>query len=375
MPAIHDLLGSEATHRGTVKLTGEQRAAVDHLLAFRKDVQTMGGFAGVGKTTVIKELKRRLPRFAACAYTGKAAHVLTRKGVAATTIHSLLYKPVEHEWWNDDGKKHVDVTWDKLPTHEVPCEGFLVDEASMVGRDLHQDLVAHGRPIIYVGDHGQLEPVGGGDFNLMRTPDVVLETIHRNAGEIARFAEFIRKGGEASDWPKQEGCIGELVRLAGAGQLDDHIDADQVICAFNRTRVDVNRRARRRIGFAQDHPEVGDRVMCLQNDRDLGVFNGMQGEVVSLDRGDRMTFVSDGREHVVRCIPEQFNQERKPEVRDKGGRLPFDYAYCITTHKSQGSEWDSVVVLEQRCAVWDHARWAYTAASRARETLTWVTGY
>jgi ATP-dependent exoDNAse (exonuclease V) alpha subunit len=50
---------------------------------------------------------------------------------------------------------------------------------------------------------------------------------------------------------------------------------------------------------------------------------------------------------------------------------PFDYAHCITAHKSQGDEFDSVLVIEQKCKNWEHKRWAYTAASRAKTKLKW----
>jgi ATP-dependent exoDNAse (exonuclease V) alpha subunit len=50
---------------------------------------------------------------------------------------------------------------------------------------------------------------------------------------------------------------------------------------------------------------------------------------------------------------------------------PFDYAYCITAHKSQGDEFEKTLVLEQKCRNWEHKRWAYTAASRSKVKLIW----
>src|SRR5262245_20525106 len=126
--------------QGPVELTAEQRAAVEHLLGFPKAVQTLGGYAGTGKTTVIGELIRRLPDFAVCAFTGKAANVLRRKGVPASTIHSTIYRPDERTWLDDSGRRYVETVWVRRPPEEVDCSGFIVDEASMVGRDLHDDL-------------------------------------------------------------------------------------------------------------------------------------------------------------------------------------------------------------------------------------------
>ena len=82
--------------------------------------------------------------------SGKAANVLRKKGISnAATIHSLIYKP--HLSFGE-------VYWDLAES--VPCSGFIVDEASMVSSDIFEDLQSFGIPIIFVGDHGQLEPSG-----------------------------------------------------------------------------------------------------------------------------------------------------------------------------------------------------------------------
>src|SRR5262245_45897619 len=173
-------------------LTDEQASALSRLLEFSNQVQTLGGYAGTGKTMLIKHLVRELPRFAVCAFTGKAANVLRRKGVPASTIHSLIYQPVEVTRFDKSGKIVKVVEF--VRREQLPCSGVIVDEASMVSREIHDDLVAYDLPLIFVGDHGQLEPVADHDFNLMRNPQITLEQIHRNAGPISRFANFLRQG-------------------------------------------------------------------------------------------------------------------------------------------------------------------------------------
>jgi exodeoxyribonuclease-5 len=224
-----------------VTLSDEQANAVEWLCSFPRPVQTLGGYAGTGKTTVIRTLTDHLPSFAVCAYTGKAANVLRRKGVAgASTIHILIFSPREEEWRDERGRIHVKMVFDLKEPSEVDATGFIVDEASMVNRELHDALLTFDRPIIYVGDHGQLPPVGGADFNLMSNPDVTLEEVHRNAGEIARFAEFIRKGHSAGDWQQQPDCTGERVRLNTLDEMMEELkgvpepkppipDADEVV--------------------------------------------------------------------------------------------------------------------------------------------------
>ena len=102
----------------------------------------------------------------------------------------------------------------------------------------------------------------------------------------------------------------------------------------------------------------------------LGGYAGTgKSTVISLRRSE-MVFHSAGEDYKVVCLLRQFNQEKKADWQQ--GCLPFDYCYAVTCHKAQGDEWDRVVVIEQRCDRWDHARWAYTAASRARKSLIWI---
>src|SRR5262249_34437968 len=142
----------------------------------------------------------------------KAAHVLRGKGIDASTIHSLIYKPGDED---DKGN----VKW--IKADGLDCHGVIVDEASMVSEEIHNDLRSFGLPLIFVGDHGQLPPVQRSDgraSNLMDRPALTLQKVHRNAGEIAHFAEFIRQGNRAADWQHQPGRTGAGVRFT---TLDD----------------------------------------------------------------------------------------------------------------------------------------------------------
>jgi len=359
-----------------VKLTFEQENAMNaivHGIRRRDPVQTLGGYAGTGKTTIISELVRDNPEIAVCAFTGKAANVLTRKGVKATTIHRLIYEARKD-------KLAGQVRFIKKTS--LPCPVIIVDEASMVGRELHDHLTSFGKPVVYVGDHGQLEPVGSREFNLMREPQHRLETIHRNAGEISRFAEWVRNGNEATRFPCEK--TGQ-VRFFGRRSIRGtnlEIDVDQIVCAFNRTRVWINEYVRAKVlpDAAWDGVDVarGDRVICLRNNHSIGVFNGMQAvvtNVVAISDAYLLDLDSYGETFAkVPAMPDQFGELSTPPF-NHDPRVPFDYSYCVTCHKAQGDEWDSVMVLEQRCDSWDHRRWAYTAASRAREQVVWVTGF
>lgn len=341
-----------------MRLSEEQKFVIKEVMKQKKQVQVVSGYAGTGKSTLIRHLSDLLPRFSVCAFTGKAANVLRSKGIKARTIHSLIYKAYQEE-----GKVHFSLAG------SLDCDGIIVDEASMVSEYLYRDLMSFGIPLVFVGDHGQLEPVGD-KFNLMARPDYSLETIHRNAGEIAHFAEYIRKGFKPSSWEIRNGVGKKIKFVSKFSHKPVACSVDQVICAYNKTRAEVNSVVREELGRGSG-PEKGDRVMCLRNDALRGLFNGMQGVIEHVYPNDFMLFKSDDNFFDVPFERSVFNQVKYDFDGDRDSPFPFDYAYCVTCHKIQGSECDSVLVLEQKCDLWDHKRWAYTAASRAREKLFW----
>lgn len=351
-----------------MQLTEHQKTTIKQVL---KDLQnerfvTMGGYAGTGKTTclntVVKALNQKNLHYAVCAYTGKATNVLRRKGINATTIHSCIYHPERDIQTNE-------VYWTRKPWQHIDFDGFIIDEASMVSEEIHKDILSFGLPILYVGDHGQLEPVGS-KFNLMQNPHYKLEEVHRNAGEIAHFAEHLRKGLPSSSF------IGkDKVQIVKESAIHEkHLaSVDQIICAFNKTRVSLNERVRKFKKIEFTHVAVGEKIICLRNKKNLGLFNGMQGVVTKiLKKKDRFNFsTQDVDFENIHYDINQWGQEKNNFRFDQEAN-PFDYAYAITCHKAQGDEFDNVIVFEQTCSEWDNKKWSYTAASRAKEVLIWV---
>ena len=177
-----------------IVFTADQQAAIEAIDEWASDPEsrefTLGGLAGTGKTTMLAEILKTLPCRVA-APTGKAAQNLRRKGIPAGTVHGLIYKYIGE----DENEKPV--FDDKGDAHAFVA----IDEASMVNAEMANDLRRHCGRILWVGDHGQLPPVGD-DPGIMSDPDARLETICRqtDGSDIIRFAHHLRTGCKAEDF-------------------------------------------------------------------------------------------------------------------------------------------------------------------------------
>ncbi len=331
----------------------------------RTQYMTLGGYAGTGKSTISSFLASSWSSTAVVALCGKAANVLRQKGVAdAKTIHSLIYQPFD----GIDGKVYYRRRERLEGVHSI-----IVDEASMVDHLLMQDLLYYGLPVLFVGDHGQLEPIGTNP-NLMKDPEIRLEKIHRqaNGNPILRLAAAFREGRDVPYWSDSEGRLQVVHRSKFKSLVCEEV---QVICGFNKTRHEVNKMIRDQKKIKQHAPAPGEKVICLRNNKEFGIFNGQLFSVdsissVSKKRPEITVISEDGRKTVVPCLLEQFGQNTLVDYRDQSVAL-FDYGYCLTGHKSQGSEFADVLIIEEIAGVWNPQRWRYTVATRAKERLTY----
>ncbi len=325
---------------------------------------TVGGLAGTGKTTIVSHIVNTWKGVSTAALCGKAAHVLRSKGVDAQTLHSLIYVPYEDE---ETGK----VRFKKREFLEG-TQTIVVDEASMVDKWLMTDLLSFNVPVLFVGDHGQLEPIGSNP-KLMVNPTLRLEKIHRQAHDnpILRLAHAFREGRNTPHWTDPRGRL-TLRGKAGAEALAGP-DA-QVICGFNATRHEINATIRRKLGYTAI-VEAGEKLLCLKNNKHFGIFNGQQMTCHGIVGESRRTLdldiqTDDDRRFTMPCLRKQFGANLV-EGYDNPEVALLDYGWCLTAHKSQGSEWDRVLVIEQVSRAWDARRWRYTAATRARNQLTY----
>lgn len=353
-----------------MELKPQQQEAVDAALAWYKNRPTepflICGAAGTGKTVTLTTLARLIPQSEVIAFTGKAASVLRKKGVhRATTIHRAIYHYL--------GEKDDDLQFEKQRDTGAKC--FMVDECSMVNQKIMDDLQSFGIPILLVGDYNQLPPVSDKKF-IIDDPDYVLtEIIRQGKGSpIIDLAWRIKAGEHLKPYHEEneEGSV-EVKFLNGSPWLND--GSEIVLCGRVETRKRINRMYREKLGY-NNTINAGDRIICSYNNQHLGVVNGMPFTVTKADcpwdtRIAEIEVDSDGhRRKFSIWTPslESLKHEKVPQE-----IMEAQFAYGLTVHKAQGSEWDSVSVIatnsEYQWMREDARKWLYTAVTRAKKKL------
>ncbi|MBC3540641.1 ATP-dependent RecD-like DNA helicase [Rufibacter sediminis] len=345
-----------------IKLGIQQQEAFDRIMAWHKtDAQefALAGYAGTGKTTLAKRIAQEFGNVIFCAYTGKAAQVLRDKGCGnAGTIHGYLYR-----LQGEEGKEPVFGLNEESAMRYADL--VIVDEYSFLNAEIIQDLRTICDKILYLGDPFQLPPVNG---QCIIEPDFFIDEIHRQALEspIIRYATMIRNGDMIRYCDE-----GEFRYLKnGSLSMDDFMKADQFIVGRNDTRIRFNRRARMIKGFEAVLPVKGDKMICLKNNPRNAVFNGMIDYAASdAEIIDYLCYGIDMKElghlNVIRDNERHdFRQHRRLNM--------FDFAYAITCHKSQGSEFNDVIIYKEPIGrdITDRRKWLYTAVTRGKNRVT-----
>lgn len=331
------------------------------------------GYAGTGKTTLARHIAEGVEgevRFAA--FTGKAAQVMRARGCAdAGTIHSLIYR--------SRTKEDAEPTFVLNRSSEAKkADLIIIDECSMVDADLGRDLLSFGVPVLVLGDPAQLPPVKGGGFFTEAEPDVMLTEVHRQAADnpIVHLSMVVREGGRL-----ERGAYGES-RVIARREIDAAavLGVDQVLVGRNQTRRLYNGRIRALRGAREPVPEVGERLVCLRNDKTKGLLNGAafivkERAVATSGLVTMRVMPEEGGTTIKVSVPPEFFEGREETLPWALRRQSeeFDFGYALTVHKAQGSQWDAVVLFDESFAFREHqARWLYTAITRAAERLTVV---
>ncbi len=360
------------------------------------------GFAGTGKTTIAREFAKPGTIFAA--YTGKAAHVMRSKGcVGAQTLHSLIYLPssksaqqlkeMQAEYVELAKAKAAEILLRPLrdaierekervksPSFTINSESrlkeanlLIVDEVSMVDMRMAEDLLSFEVPILVLGDPAQLPPVKSQGYFTDGEPDVLLTEVHRQAqgSPVLHLATEVREGRGLKN--AMDGMLFER-----KGKLSPAMLAkwDQILVGTHKSRKLINTRMREYYGFPDNMPSPGDRIICTRNDPETGLLNGSQWVVQTaiLEEFGRVLLQIKSAEGEGQMTCEAH---LAPFV---GGEVPFyeireaqcfEYAYAMTVHKAQGSQFDSVVLIDESRRFPAHQRraWLYTGITRAANDL------
>ncbi len=407
------------------KLSDKQQEAATEIRKWylgSKQTFYLAGYAGTGKTTIVNHVVDGLgekikPVY--CAFTGKAASVLEAKGnTPACTVHSLIYRLEEtqvpdpkdptkriltmkftlrdlapesfdcadNEYSNSDNENSL-IDW---------CNLIVLDECSMISKSLYEDLLSFGKKILILGDPGQLPPIDG--RSPFSAPELLLTEVHRQASDsnILTLATKARRNIQIGF------CNFDDAVCAKKNQFENFYKPGyQVLCGTNNSRFKYNNLIRRELWYKTENlfPLAGEPITCLKNDRDLGLFNGqeliclehdlmdktpkeqagypysalMKIKMVVSINGKKLNVNADFRwfKACAESDSKKLTELRKEKSEFKNSNLVgFDYAHCITCHKSQGSQWDNVIIIDESYCFRDmKAKWLYTALTRAAKKV------
>jgi exodeoxyribonuclease-5 len=357
------------------------------------------GYAGTGKTTLARHIVDQLGiRALFAAFTGKAAYVLRSKGCdGASTIHSLIYSPQEKVRAKLDQlqralaaerdpderqrlERAIKVEADRLTTPDFILQEdsalqhaplLVLDEVSMVGMRIAADLLSFDTKILCLGDPAQLPPVDGGGYFINAQPNHLLTEIHRSAldSPVTRLASSVRQsppGDRTLGMPGMDGDSGRTLTVS----RDQLAGFDQVLVGTNKTRWQAIHLLRQLHGLTGPHPVPGDRIIGLANSVEADVFNGQQFTVIDTDPPGanriRLTVEDDAgtRRYLTTWLAgyQSIDGEKTAKREGRGSVAAATFAQAITCHKSQGSQWDNVLVVDES---WIFARGAAQEAQQA----------
>lgn len=381
-----------------IKFEQLQRNAVYE--AFSSGILVLTGGPGTGKTTtlnaIIKLFEGRDFEIELAAPTGRAAKRMTElTGREAKTIHRLL----EVEWGEGEQRN-----FSRNEKNPLTCDVIIIDEASMIDSLLFCDLLKALKlscRIILVGDSDQLPSIGAGNVlgDILasdRFPSIRLKKVFRQAAKskIVSNAHALINNERADFSDKNSDCfflsradkysalstVLDLVteRLPEAYGINSVNDI-QILCPSRKLdtgTVNLNnilqeklnpyKKGMPQLAYKGFYLRVGDKVMQIKNNYDLqyrkdsgefgnGIFNGDVGFITDIDmRAGIIKVRYDDR--IATYFSEDFGQ--------------LELAYAITVHKSQGSEYEYVIIpLIDVPEKLKYRNLLYTAVTRAKKML------
>jgi exodeoxyribonuclease-5 len=398
-----------------ITLNAEQKAAENKIKEWFSNATSqtfvLTGYAGTGKTSLLKHIVTETlglcdgESAAFVTPTGKAATVLIKKGIQACTVHRLIYQSIVEEkeiLVNGKKIKIEKLSFRRREAIDKAIKLIVLDEASMVSDDILRDILNFGVKTLLCGDDAQLPPVEG--FNsYLKTPDYTLTTIVRQEKDnpIIYLSTLAREGkhipyGNYGD----KAFVINRRDFTGEKRKKLLLRAEQIICGLNRTRVQINEEVRGYRGF-YGLPQDGEKLICTVNNWEqfideqmkFNMVNGIIGTAIEpfYEEAQSIGFMQFKPDFLNEVCPEALpfdagifmNGEYRYRHGDYFERFNedgeavgaftlnrFEYGYCISCHKAQGSEFESAIVFDESYAFKeDKNRWLYTAITRAKSRL------
>ena len=399
-------------------LDDTQQLAVDECCDLKKRIVAVTGAAGTGKTTILQNVYRHLYNqnrdVVLCAPTGKAAKRITEAtGIQAMTIHRLLEYPHPGERDENTGKTLITTDPKRDRNNPIDARVILVDEYAMVNVEVHRNLLdamPSGGIIRMFGDANQLQPIetnkrlakeDSSFIKMLKKFDGIrLDTIHRqaensniifNGKRIIDGIVPLKKEDFAikiSDDPVE--TILDFVQENLTNKIDYGAVNNQIISptkvgwvgseALNGaiqqllqpTSGDYRIAERQKWSNIEEQRfYIGDKVIFTVNNYALGVFNGETGLVTKF-KDDGSIVIDFGDKDIE--IPVTLEMEGRHGTYYMNPQKDLDLAYVITTHKSQGSEYDRVCYVMNRSRSYLlNRKNFYTAISRAKDHVSIIT--
>lgn len=385
--------------------------AIDWFYKSDDQIFEIAGGAGTGKTFLIYAIIERLglmpENYIAVAYTGAAALVLRNKGFAdACTIHSAVYYlDTEPDYDNIDTQFHIPRQKKKFKKKAALPEEvklIIVDEGYMVPMKIYNDLVSFGIKIIVSGDPNQLPPIGGPPAFLIDPNHIhYLTQLMRQAENdpIVYLANRVLAG-----LPIHNGLYGNNVLVINDNELCPELFnyADVVLTGYNITREYINNYIRQLAGFDRHGilPVSGERMICRQNNWEIEnaeyipLVNGLTGNIINTvdviynnhktsNTVFTMDFMPDRSSAPFLNLQVNYDYfiadtHRRAEIKELDKNCKelkgeyFEYAYALTVHLSQGSEYNKGILIEEVLRPQEQKQLIYTGITRFKQSLVYI---
>lgn len=359
------------------------------------------GGPGTGKSFVLNFIIEYLginrEQIAPMAYTGAAAVNMRTKGLLnAGTIHSWIYHTSVSQKYDESGNIIIDDYFNRpketltfVPKIQLKnIKLIIIDEAYMVPYEMKKDIEMFGIKILACGDRNQLPPINSKPAYLTSTNVRVLTKTMRQLEN-----SYINKLAYSSlaGYPISNGYYGDVL-VINENELTDQmiISSDIVLCSKNSTREYYNNKIRKLYGFDSKIPQYGERIICRSNNKlevvdDINLANGLIG--TTMNYPDVSGF--DGKTFRLLFKPNLLNNAFDIKASYKYFTAPyqqreilkndrylegekFEFGYSITTHLSQGSEFNNVIVIDEYIPGDLKNRLSYVAITRAKQRLIYV---